>query len=263
MADFDYDVVIIGSGFGGSVAALRAAEKGYRVGIMEAGKRWDDKNIPRNNWELKDYVWFPAAEMYGIQRIEYLDDVLILCGAGVGGGSHVYGNTLYIPPKRSSMHRGGRESPIGPTNWRRAMTKPGGCSVSSAIHICPRTSIGICSKSPTRWAEGIRSTRRLCVCTSDGRASKLMIRISAESAPGARGVSPAATARSAVATTRRTKRRRITSISPRSSVSRSMNYMKYMISCLSMAADSRCTRVIRDGRSEQRICSIARTRLSR
>lgn len=100
MAAFDYDVLIIGSGFGGSVAALRAAEKGYRVGIMESGKRWKDEAIPRSNWDLKDYVWLPAAEMYGIQRIEYLDDVLILCGAGVGGGSHVYGNTLYVPPKQ-------------------------------------------------------------------------------------------------------------------------------------------------------------------
>ena len=100
MATFDYDVVIIGSGFGGSVAALRAAEKGYRVGVMEAGRRWRDEDIPKTNWDLPHYLWFPAAEMYGIQRIEYLDDVLILCGAGVGGGSHVYGNTLYVPPKQ-------------------------------------------------------------------------------------------------------------------------------------------------------------------
>jgi cholesterol oxidase len=100
MPSFDYDVVIIGSGFGGSVAALRAAEKGYRVGVMEAGRRWKDEDIPKTNWDLKHYLWFPAAEMYGIQRVEYLDDVLILCGAGVGGGSHVYGNTLYVPPKR-------------------------------------------------------------------------------------------------------------------------------------------------------------------
>jgi cholesterol oxidase len=100
MAKFDYDVVIIGSGFGGSVAALRAAEKGYRVGVMEAGRRWKDADIPETQWNLPHFLWFPAAELYGIQRIEYLDDVLILSGAGVGGGSHVYANTLYVPPKK-------------------------------------------------------------------------------------------------------------------------------------------------------------------
>lgn len=99
MAAYDYDVVIIGSGFGGSVAALRAAEKGYRVGVMEAGRRWKDEDIPKTQWNLPHFLWFPAAEMYGLQRIEYLDDVLILSGAGVGGGSHVYANTLYVPPK--------------------------------------------------------------------------------------------------------------------------------------------------------------------
>ena len=97
---FDYDVVIVGSGFGGSVAALRAAEKGYRVGVMESGRRWKDEDIPKNNWNLPSFLWFPAAEMYGMQRLEYLDDVLVLCGAGVGGGSHIYGNTLYVPPKK-------------------------------------------------------------------------------------------------------------------------------------------------------------------
>src|SRR5271154_1338248 len=100
MATFDYDVVIIGSGFGGSVAALRAAEKGYRVGVMESGKRWRDEDIPKSQWHLPEFLWFPAAELYGIQRIEYLDDVLILSGAGVGGGSQVYANTLYVPPKQ-------------------------------------------------------------------------------------------------------------------------------------------------------------------
>lgn len=100
MTAFDYDVIVIGSGFGGSVAAFRAAEKGYRVGVMESGKRWKDEDIPKTQWDLPKFLWFPEAELYGIQRIEYLDDVLILSGAGVGGGSHVYGNTLYVPPKR-------------------------------------------------------------------------------------------------------------------------------------------------------------------
>ena len=99
MTGFDYDVLIVGSGFGGSVAALRAAEKGYRVGVMEAGRRWRDEDIPKTQWNLPHFLWFPAAELYGIQRMEYLDDVLILSGAGVGGGSHVYANTLYVPPK--------------------------------------------------------------------------------------------------------------------------------------------------------------------
>ena len=95
-----YDVIVIGSGFGGSVAALRAAEKGYTVGVLEAGKWFKDEDIPNTNWNLGQFVWQPEAEMYGMQRVELLDDVLVLCGAGVGGGSHVYGNTLYVPPQR-------------------------------------------------------------------------------------------------------------------------------------------------------------------
>jgi cholesterol oxidase len=98
--NFDFDVIVIGSGFGGSVAAMRAAEKGYRVGVMESGKRWNDEDLPHTNWDMRKYLWQPELEMFGIQRLEYLDDVFVLCGAGVGGGSHVYANTLYIPPKR-------------------------------------------------------------------------------------------------------------------------------------------------------------------
>jgi cholesterol oxidase len=97
---FDYDVVVIGSGFGGSVAAMRATEKGYRVGVMESGKRWNDEDLPHTSWDIRKFLWQPELEMYGIQRLEYLDDVFVLCGAGVGGGSHVYGNTLYTPPKK-------------------------------------------------------------------------------------------------------------------------------------------------------------------
>ena len=82
MMGFDYDVAIVGSGLGGSVAALRAAEKGYRVGVMEAGRRWEDEDSPKTQWDLPHFLWLPGAESYGIQRVEYLDDMLILPGAG-------------------------------------------------------------------------------------------------------------------------------------------------------------------------------------
>ncbi|MGA5541138.1 FAD-dependent oxidoreductase [Mycobacterium sp. NPDC051198] len=95
-----YDVIVIGSGFGGSVAAMRAAEKGYRVAVMESGKRWPDDKIAQTSWNVRKFLWQPEFEMFGVQRIELLDDVLILSGAGVGGGSHVYANTLYVPPRR-------------------------------------------------------------------------------------------------------------------------------------------------------------------
>lgn len=98
--DTHYDVIVIGSGFGGSVAAMRAAEKGYSVGVMESGKRWPDDKIAQTSWNVRKFLWQPEFEMFGVQRIEVLDDVLILSGAGVGGGSHVYANTLYVPPRR-------------------------------------------------------------------------------------------------------------------------------------------------------------------
>ena len=94
---FDYDVLVIGSGFGGSVTALRLTEKGYKVGVLEAGARFDDDSLPKNSWDRKKFLFAPAVGMYGIQRIDMLKDCLILSGAGVGGGSLVYANTLYDP----------------------------------------------------------------------------------------------------------------------------------------------------------------------
>jgi cholesterol oxidase len=94
---FDYDVIVIGSGFGGSVAALRAVEKGYRTAVLEAGKRWRDEDLPGSSWNVKKFAWAPEAELFGMQRIRPLDDVIVLSGAGVGGGSLVYANTLYYP----------------------------------------------------------------------------------------------------------------------------------------------------------------------
>ncbi|MCN9241481.1 GMC family oxidoreductase [Streptomyces sp. RY43-2] len=91
--------MVVGSGFGGSVTALRLTEKGYRVGVLEAGRRFTRDSLPRNSWDLKNYLWAPALGLYGIQRIHLLGNVMVLAGAGVGGGSLNYANTLYVPPK--------------------------------------------------------------------------------------------------------------------------------------------------------------------
>jgi len=93
----DYDVLVIGSGFGGSVTALRLTEKGYRVGVLEAGRRFADEDFAATSWRVRDYLWAPGLGCFGIQRIHRLNNVIVLAGAGVGGGSLVYANTLYVP----------------------------------------------------------------------------------------------------------------------------------------------------------------------
>src|SRR3954470_20945472 len=95
----DYDVVIVGSGFGGSVRALALAEKGYRVGVLEAGRRYTPEMLPKTSWDLRNFLWAPRLGLRGIQRITLLKDIVVLSAAGVGGGSLVYANTLYRPPR--------------------------------------------------------------------------------------------------------------------------------------------------------------------
>lgn len=97
MASSRYDVVVIGSGFGGGVTALRLAEKGYRVAVLEAGRRFGKSDFPRTSWDVRNYLWAPRLGLRGIQRLTLLRDVLVIAGAGVGGGSLVYANTLYRP----------------------------------------------------------------------------------------------------------------------------------------------------------------------
>lgn len=94
-----YDYIIIGSGFGGSVSALRLAEKGYRVLVLERGRRYTPDTLPETNWQLNRYVWQPRLRLFGIMGFHFLNDVLVLHGSGVGGGSLIYANTLPRPPE--------------------------------------------------------------------------------------------------------------------------------------------------------------------
>jgi cholesterol oxidase len=96
---FDYDWLIVGSGFGGSVCALRLAEKGYSVGVLECGRRFADDEFPRSTADLKRYFWNPRVGLKGIFRLTTFKDVSVVSGCGVGGGSLGYANTLYVPPK--------------------------------------------------------------------------------------------------------------------------------------------------------------------
>jgi cholesterol oxidase len=98
MPDFDFDFAIVGSGFGGSVSALRLSEKGYAVAVLEMGKRWRTEDFPKTNWNLRKSMWRPNQGLYGILQLTVLSDVFILHGCGVGGGSLVYANTLLVPP---------------------------------------------------------------------------------------------------------------------------------------------------------------------
>jgi cholesterol oxidase len=97
MSDYDYDVIVVGSGFGGSVSALRLTEKGYRVGVLESGRRWNAEDFPKTNWNVPKAIWAPRLGLTGPQRISALGKCLVFSGSGVGGGSLIYGNTLYEP----------------------------------------------------------------------------------------------------------------------------------------------------------------------
>jgi cholesterol oxidase len=94
----DYDWIVVGSGFGGSVSALRLAEKGYRVAVLECGKRFSDDDFPKSTWDARRYFWAPRIGMRGIFRLTPFKDVAVVSGCGVGGGSLGYANTLYVPP---------------------------------------------------------------------------------------------------------------------------------------------------------------------
>lgn len=94
---FDFDYIVIGSGFGGSVSALRLAEKGYRVGVFEMGCRWKAEDFPKSNWDLRRWLWNPSLKLFGFYSMRRFKHLMVLSGNAVGGGSITYANALLRP----------------------------------------------------------------------------------------------------------------------------------------------------------------------
>ncbi|MBT7783092.1 MAG: GMC family oxidoreductase, partial [Anaerolineae bacterium] len=92
-----YDYIIIGSGFGGSVSAMRLTEKGYSVLVIERGKRFRDEDFPKTNWNLPKFLWLPKLRLHGFFEMTFMNGLLALHGSGVGGGSLTYANVLMEP----------------------------------------------------------------------------------------------------------------------------------------------------------------------
>lgn len=143
----DYDVIVVGSGFGGSVAALRLVEKGYRVAVLEAGRRFADTDFPKTTWDLRRYLFAPRLGCFGIQRINVLRDVIVLGGAGVGGGSLVYGNTLYRP-RSDAFYRDPQWAGI--TDWR-AELEPHYDTASRMLGVTTNPTVTPPTRSRRRW----------------------------------------------------------------------------------------------------------------
>lgn len=114
---YDYDYLIVGSGFGRSVSALRLTEKGYRVAVMEMGRRWRPEDFPTTNWSLSRWIWRPGLALRGFFNIEPFKHVVILHGCAVGGGSITYANTLLVP--RDTIWNNG--SWAGLADWKAEM----------------------------------------------------------------------------------------------------------------------------------------------
>jgi len=137
---FNYDFIIIGSGFGGSVSALRLAEKGYKVAVLEKGKRWNTEDFPKTNWNIPKYMWLPALGCYGYQMVTQLKHVLIFHGGGVGGGSLVYANQLLVPPDEVF-----KRPEWGPGDWK-AKLMPMFKKAQKMLGVSPSPQIGVADK---------------------------------------------------------------------------------------------------------------------
>lgn len=116
-APYDFDYVVIGSGFGGSVSACRLTEKGYSVGVMEMGRRWKAEDFPKSSWDSKRYIWRPGLRMFGFYNMRLFRHMVVMCGNAVGGGSIAYANALLVP--KSNIWEQGSWAKLA--NWKSIM----------------------------------------------------------------------------------------------------------------------------------------------
>ena len=116
-AFYDFDYIVIGSGFGGSVSACRLTEKGYSVGVMERGRRWKAEDFPKSNWDSRRWIWRPGLRMFGFYNMRLFRHMMVLCGNAVGGGSITYANALLVP----SSKVWDQGSWAGLNDWKRVM----------------------------------------------------------------------------------------------------------------------------------------------
>ena len=114
---YDFDYVVIGSGFGGSVSACRLTEKGYTVGVMEMGRRWNAQDFPKSNWDMRRWMWMPGLKLFGFYSMQRFRHVMVASGNAVGGGSITYANAL-LTPSASIWDEGSWQ---GLADWKRIM----------------------------------------------------------------------------------------------------------------------------------------------
>lgn len=137
--DAAYDYIVIGSGFGGAVSALRLAEKGYRVLVLEKGKRYAQGDFPRTNWNVRKWIWLPLTRFFGFFRMSWFKHVFVLSGVGVGGGSLVYANTLLTP--KQAFFRNSAWAHLA--NWEDELKEHySTASRMLGVTVCPRLETG-------------------------------------------------------------------------------------------------------------------------
>lgn len=235
---YDYDYVVVGSGFGGSVSALRLSEKGYRVLVIEQGRRWTPENLPESTWNLSRWQWRPALGLHGFFSMRFFRHVVVLHGNAVGGGSITYANTLLVPPDK--VWREGTWA--GLEDWERVMP---------AHYATAKRMLGVVTNRRMDAADfRLKDMAKLIGVEksfyptevgvffgddADAPGTRYADPYSAARARSARRASAAAAAWSAAATARRTRSTAITCISPSASARR----------CASRRRSSTCARSTR------------------